>query len=77
MALVVRGEDYSKNDLVHFNFDNDNDGVLENGDDQLALFGTSNIFRDLYHTATDEGSKWDPVQDGVGYAQWYPPFIFT
>ncbi len=77
MALVVRGEDYSKNDLVHFNFDNDNDGVNENGDDQLALFGTSNIFRDLYYSATDEGSKWDPVQDGVGYAQWYSPFIFT
>ena len=77
MALVVRSEDYSKNDLVHFNFDNDNDGELENGDDQLALFGTSNIFRDLYHTATDEGSKWDPVQDGIGYAQWYPPFILA
>ncbi|MFQ6126073.1 MAG: hypothetical protein ACE5R6_15915 [Candidatus Heimdallarchaeota archaeon] len=77
MALVVRGEEYSKNDLAHFNFDNDNDGMLENGDDQLALFGTSNTFRDLYQTATDSGSTWDSKQDGVGYAQWYSPFIFT
>jgi len=78
MALVVREEEFSTtpSDVVHFNFDNTNNKENDAGDDQLVLFGPSNIFGDLYFK-DDGSSTWDPVQNGVGAAKWYNPFVLV
>jgi len=73
LAVVVRDEDFDKNDVLHVSFDNANNKEVSQGDDLLVQFGASNIYGDLHYSTSGE-TEWDSSQDGVGYAQWYHPF---
>jgi len=74
-ALVVWNEEYSPGDAVLFSFDNTNNAVADVGDDQLLLFGDSNIFVDS--SWSGDRSTADAEQNGVGSARFYSPLILV
>jgi len=70
MALVIRNEEYSQSDMIHFLFDNTNNQAQDTGDDFVDVHGGGNSFHD-WHYSSDGYYEVDPEQNGVGAAQWY------
>jgi len=80
-AIVVFQDDFNFNDWIEVNFDNDNDGICEEGDDRLVL-GFANwgwdYFVDFYyisaHTSTPD-TKDLGTSDGLGHFSHSNPVI--
>ena len=66
LAAIIRTEDYSDGDQCGFFFDNDNDGVMETGDDAIKVvqqYGTvGGLFYDSWILVESTGS-WTPYTD--------------
>ncbi len=80
LAFVIEDEDFDLSDRVAFNFDNDNDGEKEIGDDQLWIETSihddyGGLFKDGFFPTPSDAPTWSEdalsggTQDGVGAVQ--------
>lgn len=63
LAVVVKGDDFNPNDFGNWRFDNDNNGVIEVGDDGLSI-RSDGLSTDRYRTEAIEGWWSSDVYDG-------------